>query len=163
MFIIGHSKRRVHGALKEIRDYLKYDLGMELNGCTQVYRFEHVDKDGNVRGRAINALGCVIHYNRLTLRKGILERFRRKANKVKHKSKKTWHDGSSIFSRFATIRFTNTKTYCNKYIKPGLNTKELKQKVRTHSKKLRPIIEERRRIINDGMEKSSRLSSRETE
>lgn len=158
MFIIGHSKRRVHAALKEIKDYLKYDLGMELNGCTQVYRFEHVDKDGNVRGRAINALGCVIHHNRLTLRKGILERFRRKANKVKHKSKKTWHDGSSIFSRFATVRFTDTKTYCNKYIKPGLNTKELKQKVRTHSKRMSTIIKERRRIIDDGMEKSTRLS-----
>ena len=158
MFLVGHSKRRVHNALKEIREYLKDELHMELNACTQVYRFEHEDKYGNVKGRAVNALGCVIHYNRLTLRKGILERFRRKANKVKHKDKKTWHDGSSIFSRLATIRFTDTKTYCNKYIKPGLNTRELKQKVRAHSRRIQPIIDERWMIINEGLEKSTRLA-----
>lgn len=163
MFIVGHNKRRVHEALKEIREYLKYDLGMELNNCTQVYRFEHVCKDGHVRGRAVNALGCVIHHDRLTLRKGILERFRRKANKVKHKDKKTWHDGSSIFSRFAAIRFTDTKTYCNKYIKPGLNTRELKRKVKAHSKAIIPEIEARRRRIEDGMEKSARLSGRDAD
>ena len=158
MFLVGHSKRRVHKALEKMKEYLETELGMTLNGCTQVYRFEHEDKDGNIKGRAVNALGCIIHHNRLTLRKGILERFRRKANKVKHKVNKTWHDGSSIFSRFATIRFTDTKTYCNKYIKPGLNTRELKRKVRTHSKRMHPIIEERRRIINDGLEKSKRLA-----
>ena len=158
MYLVGHNKKKMHIALELMKSYLKWHLGMALNSCTQIYRFEHVGKDGKVYGRAVNALGCVIHHDRMTLRKSILERFRRKANKVKHKDKMTWHDGNSIFSRFAAIRFTDTKTYCNKYIKPGLNTRELKQRVRTHTKHMLPEIQERRRIINDGLAKSTRLA-----
>ena len=55
-----------------MKEYLHDILGMELNGSTQIYRFEHPDEDENKNmikllngktkmvGRAINALGFVI-------------------------------------------------------------------------------------------------------
>lgn len=159
IFLVGNNKRKVHKALDAIREYLRQELRLELNGCTQVYRFEYPDrKTGKVRGRAVNALGAVIHYNRVTLRKSILMRMRRKAVRIHRKKKKTWHDGASMFSRLSWIRHTNTHTYYMKHIKPHINTRQLKAKVRAHSRQLLPIAEERRRIIYDGLAKSARLA-----
>ena len=163
LFLVGRSKRKVHQALAAIREYLKRELKLELNSCTQVYRFEWQDKNGKVRGRAVNALGAVIHHNRVTLRKSILMRMRRKSVRIRRKTTKTWHDGASMLSRLSWIRQTDTFAYYEKHIKPNINTRQLKRRVRNHSRKLKPIYEERRRIINDGLEKSARLSSGEAE
>lgn len=162
IFLVGASKRKVHKALAAIRDYLGRELKLELNSCTQVYRFEYQDRRGKIRGRAVNALGAVIHYNRVTLRKSILMRMRRKAMRIaRKKGSVTWHDGASMLSRLSWIRHTDTHTYYAKYIKPNINTRQLKRRIREHSRKLMPIAEERRRIINDGLEKSARLAGRE--
>lgn len=158
MFLVGTNKRKVHRALDAIRDYLKQKLSLELNESTQVYRFEYLAKDRKIHGRAVNALGVVIHYNRVTLRKSILLRMRRKAVKIFRKKRKTWHDGASIFSRLSWIRFTDTWTYYQKYIKPKLNTRQLKAKVRAYSRKIGHVAQERRKKIYEGLEKSSRLS-----
>ena len=160
IFIVGTNKRKVHRAMNIIRDYLKNNLCMELNSCTQVYRFEYFDKRTNkVRGRAVNALGAVIHHNRVTLRKSILMRMRRKSLKIKKKYRRTWHDGASMISRIAWVRHTDIYTYYYTKIKPNINIRELKNKVRNHSRMLTPVIEQRRKIIYDGLEKSSRLSA----
>ena len=162
IFLVGTNKRKVHKALDAIREYLGRELELELNSCTQVYRFEYEDRRGKFRGRAVNALGAVIHCNRVTLRKSILMRIRRKSMRIVRKNGSvTWHDGASMFSRLSWIRHTDTYIYYMKYIKPNLNTRQLKQRVRNHSRKLMPIAKERRRIINDGLEKSARLSGRE--
>lgn len=158
LYLIGPNKRKVHRALAAIREYLWNYLAMELNSCTQVYRFEYMDRTGKVRGRAINALGAVIHYNRITLRKSILKRMRRKSKKIAAKERATWHDGASMFSRLSWIRHTDTYKYYLKYIKPNINTRQLKAKVRAHSAAIVPTSHERRRIINDGLEKSARLA-----
>jgi len=158
MFLVGVNKRKVHMALDAISDYLWRELRMELNGSTQVYRFEYPARDGSVRGRAVNALGAVIHYNRVALRKSILLRMRRKAFRISRKKRKTWHDGASMFSRLSWIRFTDTWTYYQRYIKPKINTRQLKAKVRVHSRMIAPAAAERRKTIYEGLEKSARLS-----
>lgn len=159
IFLVGNNKRKVHRALDAISKYLRCELRMELNGCTQVYRFEYQDRrTGKIRGRAVNALGAIIHFDRVTLRKSILMRMRRKAVKIKRKQKPTWHDGASMFSRLSWIRHTDTHTYYMVHIKPNINTRQLKAKVRAHSRQLMPIAAERRKIIYDGLEKSARLS-----
>lgn len=161
IFLVGTNKRKVHKALDAIREYLRQELKLELNGSTQVYRFEYADKRGRVRGRAVNALGAVIHHNRVTLRKSILMRMRRKSLRIGRKTKRTWHDGASMFARMSWIRWTDTYRYYAKYIKPNINTRQLKAKVRKHSRDSRAITEERRRIINDGLEGSTRLAGTE--
>ena len=163
LFLVGTNKRKVHSALNAIRAYLWTELSLELNRSAQVYRFEYEDRQGNIRGRAINALGAIIHYNRVTLRKSILMRTRRKSKRIAKKEKRTWHDGASMFSRLSWIRKTNTYKYYEKHIKPNINTRQLKAKVRKHSREMQAIIEERRRIIYDGLEKSARLASGKAE
>lgn len=157
-FICGRNKDQVHKALRVARQYLKDNLRLELNPCTQVYRFEYLDTETNkVRGRAINALGAVIHYNRVTLRKSILERMRRKAFHISRKTKVTWHDGASMLSRLSYTRHTQCYSYYLRYIKPILDIKQLKGKVRRHSRAAQEIANQRRARINDAMAKSTRL------
>lgn len=159
IFLVGRNKRQVHQDLHEIREYLRDELHLELNGSTQVYRFEYVNqRTKRVKGRAVNALGSVIHYNRVTLRKSILMRMRRKAHRISRKQDASWHDGASMFSRIAWVRHTDTFTYYKEHVKPFINTRLLKRKVRAHSKRMQSVALQRRRTIYDAMEKSARLS-----
>lgn len=158
-FLVGSNKRKVHQALEKIRAYLLRELKLELNSGAQVYRFEYVDRGEQLHGRAVNALGAVIHYDRVTLRKSILLRIRRKAIRIgKKRGSATWHDAASMFARLSWIRFTDTYGYYEKHIKPRINTRRLKTKVRRHSKQIKGKTDERRRVINDGLEKSTRLA-----
>lgn len=159
LFLVGSNKRRVHLAVDAIRAYLHNNLKLELNRSAQVYRFEYMDKYGKVRGRAVNALGAVIHYNRVTLRKQILRGMRRKAIRIDHKQRATWYDASSLFSRIAWVRHTDTYGYYRRHVKPHINTRKLKQKLRNYSRASRPAAESRRKIVYDGLDKSARLAS----
>lgn len=160
IFLVGNNKRKVHRALREIREYLNRELFLDLNGSTQVYRFEYQDRrTGRIRGRAVNALGAVIHHNRVTLRKSILMRMRRKAHRIAKKQLVTWHDGASMLSRLSWIRHTDTFTYYLTHIKPLISTRQLKSKVRAHSRLTQPITQERRRVIYDALERSARLAA----
>ena len=159
IFIVGTNKRKVHKAMKAMRDYLYDNLRLELNRCTQVFRFEYIDKSGKIRGRAIDCLGAIIHCNRLGLRKSILKRMRRKAKKIKKKDHAvSWHDGASMLSRISWVRSTDTFQYYVKNIRSNIKIKRLKKRVRNHIKKIQPISEERRKKINEGLEKSKRLT-----
>ena len=128
LFLIGSNKRKMHRAVDAIRAYLRDNLRLELNRSAQVYRFEYMDRAGRVRGRTVNALGAVIHCNRVTLRKQILRGMRRKAMRIGRKQKATWYDAASIFSRIAWVRYTDTYGYYQRHIKPHLNTRQLKQR-----------------------------------
>lgn len=167
LYFVGKNKRNVHRAVKEASAYLARELRLELNGSRQVFRFEYPRKDGardkkgriRTRGRAVNALGAVIHHNRVTLRKGICKRTRAKAHRVHRKEKVTWHDGASIFSRLSWFRFTDTQQYYRKHIKPYLDTRKLKRRVRVHQKKLQKISDYRRKLIHDKLEESTRFAA----
>lgn len=163
LFIIGTNKRKVRQALDAMRVYLKDKLRLTLNNSTQIYRFEYKDSDGKIHGRAINALGTVIHCDRVTLRKSILMRMRRKAVRVGRKrGQATWYDASSLISRLSWIRCTNTFRYYLKYIKPRINMRRLKKKVRKYSQTIKEITDERRRRIHEGLEKSVWLTGDRT-
>lgn len=160
LFLVGTNKRKVHRAVAAIKAHLRDCLKLELNQSAQVYRFEYVDRNGKTRGRAVNALGFIIHHNRMTLRKRLLKSIRRKAIRIKQKQEPTWHDAATMLSRLAWVRCTDTYGYYMRHIKPNIQTKALKKKVRAHSRAMQGIYEERRKIIHDGLEKSKRLAAK---
>ena len=101
LFLVGANKRKVHRAVDGITIYLRDCLKLKLNRSAQVYRFEYVDRNGKTRGRAVNALGFVVHHNRMTLRKRMLKGIRKKAMRIKRKREPTWHDAAAVLSRLA--------------------------------------------------------------
>lgn len=162
LFLVGANKRKVHRAVDRITIYLRDCLKLELNRSAQIYRFEYVDRNGKTRGRAVNALGFVVHHNRMTLRKRLLKEIRKKAMRIKRKREPTWHDAAAMLSRLAWIRCTDTYGYYMRHIKPNIQTKVMKKKVRAHSRAMQGVYKERRKIINDGLEKSKWLSANQT-
>ncbi len=163
LFMVSPNKRKLRKAVNNSSSYLRNNLRLILNRSAQIYRFEYVDREGKVRGRAVNALGFVIHHNRVTLRKSLLKAIRGKANRISKKKRITWHDGASMLSRLSWIHASDTYTYYQNHIKEKLDVNELKRKVTNHSRIMQAIYAERRRIIHDGLERSHRLSGREAQ
>lgn len=115
-----------------------------------------------VRGRTHKEKGLVLGHYRMTLRKRLLKGIRKKAMRIKRKREPTWHDAAAMLSRLAWIRCTDAYGYYMRHIKPNIQTKAMKKKVRAHSRAMQGVYEERRKIINDGLEKSKWLSANKT-
>lgn len=160
-FLVSTNKRKLRNAVISIQQYLTWELKLLLNPSSMIYRFEYVDKKtGKTRGRAVNALGFVIHSNRVTVRKSILRGIRRKALRLHKKGmeKCNWYDAQSFVSRLSWFRKTDTVKYFNKYIKPIVDIKYLKSLISAHSKKEQPKYNAIWRYINDRVAQSKWLA-----
>lgn len=87
------------------------------------------------RGRALDFMGFVFHYNRTTLRKSILKRATKKAHRIAKKEKVNWYDASAMLASMGWFTHTDTYGFYEDHIKPYVNIKQLKKKVSKHSKK----------------------------
>lgn len=125
VWMFGRNKKELHRKVELYRQYLEEHLHLHIKDDWQVFRFEGVKSNG----RAINLLGFVIHRNRITLRKSLLERIRRKANRMYNKHKCTVHDAMSMVSRMGWITWSDTYGYYTKYIKPKVNIQYCKRRV----------------------------------
>lgn len=114
----------------------------------QVFRFEYPDRKAppvidkktgkekpKTRGRALDFMGFVFHYNRTTLRKSILKRATKKAHRIAKKEKVNWYDASAMLASMGWFTHTDTYGFYEDHIKPYVNIKQLKKKVSKHSKK----------------------------
>ena len=90
-------------------------------------------------------MGFIFHRNRTVLRKSILLRTTRKANRISKKSRITWYDATSMMSYMGYIDNTDTYNVYVKFIKPKVNIKKLKLKISQHSRK---------ENVKNGMEKN---------
>lgn len=121
LFLFSRNKKKLHRIVDAIRAYLQENLHLDLNDSWQVYRFEYTDRDGKTRGRAINSIGYVIHANRTTMRKSILERSRAKANRMHRLHRCTRLDAASMISYRGWYKHTDTYQYYQKWIKPKVS------------------------------------------
>lgn len=162
LFLVTTNKRVLRNAVYSISSYLYNNLGLLLNRSSMIYRFEYTDRNGKVKGRAINALGFVIHNNRVTIRKSILRGIRRKAIKIFKKGNLcNWYDASSIVSRLSWFKGTNTFMYYMKYIRPLINISMLKSKISQYAKRIQIFYKNLRRYLYERLGNSKWLSTGE--
>lgn len=135
MVILGKNKKGLHRIRKSIEEHLKDELQLELKGDWQVFRFEHICKDGKVRGRMLDFMGFQFHYDRTTIRKKNLESARRKANHIDKQEKISWYNAAAMLSYMGLFKHTDTYGYYVKHIKPKVHVKKLKRIVSKHSRK----------------------------
>ena len=137
MVIFGTNKKELHKMREQISEYLKNQLHLELKGNWQVFRFEYYDKKTDrVRGRALDFLGYVYHYNRKTLRKSILCRSRRKALRIKKAGKITWYSATQMISYLGWYSNSDTYNYFKEYIYPIVKPKALRRVISKHVKEV---------------------------
>lgn len=146
MVLFGANKKELHKAVKSIEIYLNNRLNLKMKYNHQVFRFEYYSrKKKKYTGRSLDFMGFIFHRNRTVLRKSILLRTTRKANRISKKSRITWYDATSMMSYMGYIDNTDTYNVYVKFIKPKVNIKKLKLKISQHSRK---------ENVKNGMEKN---------
>lgn len=103
MVLFGCSKKKLHNDKKRIEIYLKKYLNLELKSNWQVFLF-----DWNGKGRDLNFMGFRFFRNRTLLRKSILYKASRKANKIYKKQKITSYDAMQMSSYLGWFKATDT-------------------------------------------------------
>ena len=136
LFLFARNKKELHSMVREIGRYLKSEQGLEIKGDWQVFRFETVHRrTGNMTGRAINALGLVIHRDRVGIRKSILKRARRKAFKIGREKRYRRIDAAAMVSYMGYFSHSDTYGYYLRYIKPNVSIQRCKRRIAAANKK----------------------------
>lgn len=136
MWLFSTNKKELHQKVKRIKQYLKKQLHLTIKENWQVFKFQNFNQNKQIKGRHINAVGFVIHRNRVGLRKSILQRFRAKANRLAKKKKITLHDACSVVSYMGYIKYTDSYNYYKTWIKPKVSVKQCKNIIASHAKQI---------------------------
>lgn len=137
MVIFGSNKKALHQIRQATADYLAENLGLELKGDWQVFRFSYTVK-GEDRGRFLDFMGFQFYRNRTILRKSIMLKGTQKARRIHKKPyqgrKPTVHDYRQMMSYLGWIDCTNTYKMYLKHIKPRISFKKLKRYISRYDK-----------------------------
>lgn len=131
LYLFSRNKRQLHKAMQLLDDWVQRHRRLRLKDNWQIYRFERCDG----HGRAINALGFVIHASRMTIRKNILKRIRAKANRLGRSRRLTYHDACAFLSQVGYIYHTDTYGYYLRHIKPKVSIQKCKRRVSGKNRK----------------------------
>ena len=142
MVIFGSNKRKLHRMKDEIERYLKEKLDLELKGDWQVFRFVYkevdIEIDGKIKhrqyGRDLDFMGFRFYRNRTAMRKSIMLRATRKAKKISKKDQPTIYDTRQMASYNSYLKSTDTYNVYEKYIKPYVSMKKMRQKISRYDK-----------------------------
>lgn len=140
MVIFDSNKRRLHKFRKEIGECLEKELGLELKGNWQVFRFSHI-KGGKEYGRDLDYMGFRFHRNRTTLRRSIMLKASRKAKKLSKRDKPSIFESRQMLSYLGWIDATNTYDFYLKHIKPYTNFQKIKRRLSKASRREKNGVE----------------------
>ena len=130
MVIFGSNKKVLHQIRQAISEYLEANLGLELKGDWQVFRFSYT-VNGEDRGRPLYFMGFQFYRNRTVLRKSIMLKATRKARRIHKKPyqgrKPTVHDYRQMMSYLGWIDCTDTYRMYLKHIKPRISFQRMKR------------------------------------
>lgn len=125
MALFGRNKKDLHRARKAIAEYIS-SMGLELKQNWQVFRVDRRDVD---------ILGFRFYRHKTTLRRRNALRIRRRIKKICKKGRATYKDAAAVISYLGWIKHSDSHYYYEKYIKPYINIKKLKEVIRHESRK----------------------------
>lgn len=134
MVLFGANKKMLHAAVRQVTEELK-PLGMALKRNWQVFRVDYVDKTGKRRGRDIDFMGFRFFRDKTIMRKKISLRARRIAARISKELNPSFKRAAGMLSYMGWFKYTNSHNFCEKYIYPKINIKQLKEVVRSENRK----------------------------
>lgn len=156
MVIADTDIQKLHAIHVGVEEYLGNHLNLTLKDNWQIFPIAQHPQDKH--GRALDFMGFKFYRRCTTLRKSILFRARRKANRIAAKYRKklpvTWKDATAMVSYMGWFIYTCTYKYFRRYIKSKVCISTMKWIVSKHSRK--------EQKINDRLENRQRNPSRET-
>ena len=126
MIIFGSNKRKLHKIRIAIEKYLNI-LGLTLKDNWQIFPME---------SRGLDFMGFRFFRRKITLRKSILLKARRKAARIHNKDKPTIYDAKQMLSYLGWIKQTDTYDYYVKYLKELVNFQYLKRRISRYDKRM---------------------------
>ncbi len=127
MVVFGGNKRRLHQIRKDTDEYLKRELGLQLNRRWQVFLFHYIDRNGQEKGRFLDFMGFRFYRNRTTLRRSMMYRATRKARRIAREKPKTAHSARQMMSYFGWLRAADVYGAYVKWIKPHVSFRQLRR------------------------------------
>lgn len=134
MVIFGSNKKKLHKIREAISQYLETELGLQLKGNWQIFRFDYA-KGGKHYGRALDFMGFRFYRNKTILRKSIMIKATRKARKISKKEKPTIYDIRQMLAYIGWIDCTDTYRMYEKWIKPYVNIQNCKRRLSRYDRR----------------------------
>lgn len=132
MVIFDSSKKTLHKIKDKTEEYLMENLGLELKGNWQVFRFDY----GN-GGRDLDFMGFRFYRNKTVLRHRIYLKASRKAKRISKKCIKTIYDCKQMLAYLGWIDCTNTYTAYRYTIKPNINFQYCKRRISHYDRRIK--------------------------
>lgn len=133
MVVFGANKKQLHRMRAEIDAYLRRELGLELKGNWQVFRFDYIRK-GMRYGRDLDFMGFRFFRDRTILRRSIMLKATRKAKAISKKEKATIYDIRQMLSYVGWIDATDTYAMYEARIKPHVNIQKFKRRISSYDR-----------------------------
>lgn len=133
MVIFGRNKRKLHKMREQIETYLEEHLNLHLKDNWQVFRFDY-SNCGEHSGRDVDFLGYRFYCDRTVLRKTIMLKCTRKANRMHKKDGFTAYDSRQLLSYLGRIDHSDTYNMYHEWVKPIVNIQRCKRKVSAYDK-----------------------------
>lgn len=136
MVILGSNKRKLHHMREAIELYLQKELGLQMKQNWQVFRFDYYDrKRKRWCGRDLDFMGFRFFRDRIVLRRTIMLRATRKANRIGRKKKPTIFELRQFLSYMGWIKATDTYGMFQKWIKPKVDIKRAKRRISNYDRR----------------------------
>lgn len=132
--MFGRNKKQLHKDFERIKEYLA-EHHLQIKPNWQIFRFDYI-KDGQRRGRPLDYMGFRFYRDKTTLRRSIMLKATRKANKIKNKKSLTWFDSSQILSYLGWFIHTDTYNVYKKFIRPYVNVSVCKKVLSIRQQKI---------------------------
>ena len=134
MVVFGSNKRKLHKMRAAIEEYLNRELGLELKGNWQVFRFAYT-KGGKQYGRDLDFMGFRFYRNRTVLRRTIMLKATQKARRAGKKPKPTIYDIRQMLSYLGWFSSTDTYAVYEKWVKPYILIQKCKRRMSAYDRK----------------------------
>lgn len=122
--LFGSNKKKLHLARATIEDYL-LRMGLVMKGNWQVFRTDD---------RGLDFLGFRFFRKKTTLRRRNMLKISRKAKRISKREKVTYKMASGMLSYLGWVKHSNSYGFYDKWVKPYIDIKKLKDVIRNESK-----------------------------
>jgi RNA-directed DNA polymerase len=130
--IFAKNKKELYNKYREIELFLN-KKGLSVKNNWKIYNFDYTNKQAKIVGFPIDYMGFKFYRNRTTVRKSIMLKASRKANKISKKLRVTAYYASQLLSYYVWFKHTNTYSTFEKHIRSKVNLLEMKQLIKRRS------------------------------
>lgn len=133
MVLFAKGKEILHRAFDAIKEMLG-DLKLKIKKDWQIFRMDYIE-NGKHKGRALDFCGFKFYRDRIQLRKSLLKRFKRKANKIHKKKKCTIHDAHQLMAYLGYIDWADVYQVYKEYVMPCMPFRKCKDRISQYDKR----------------------------